>query len=689
MADQLTDASTVACFRAGARQIVDRLVATARRTAAGVTWPVTVSDPSGGPFAMKVEPARHSLYQGTSGIALFLAEYGRLTGEDDALALARQALAQAYDGALAGPEASFGAYSGRVGVAYVAWRLAQSTGDASLLDQARHLLAPLFGREREDHGLDVIAGAAGAIPPLLQLAFALDMPRLYDLLRQLGDEIVRRAHRGPVGWSWPGIPGAQSRNLAGLAHGAAGYGRALVELYGCFGEPNWLYAADQAFTYEATLFDEARRNWLDFRCATLGRELFGEGGRERVRRRLRQGETFSSEHPGSMIAWCHGAAGIALSRWRAFEVTGEPVYLQDARVATRTVYEDFEAMSLGRPLTHIPYAICHGVFGNCEALLIADRVDPPVRYAPQIVAFTRRAVEYHVASRVEWPAGMSGTRSDPSLMLGEAGVGLYLVRLIDPSIPSALLLPSGPTPSTSTSAAVVDSGRAPRASCTFLGADLDLYFGRTRRVAQALGAPAAGPLFSDEFAPRSHTIVDADRSIASLFESEPTRRAWLVDAAAPERARLALALSITNHTTEFVDTLRREPSGDVPWDSATFQLAPHVGIVECRWDWDAWLSSRAGDPPCERAAYYVVFRRANTARLKRISALTALVLRSLEVTGRASDVEEEARDALMAASVDTPPSGEVLALAGAVRDQLRSAYEAGIITATFDRDASS
>src|ERR1017187_5696217 len=156
-----------------------------------------------------------SLYDGVSGIALFLSRMASATGEpifrltaDGALRLALEML----------PEAGRGLYSGGLGIHYVAAEMDREVDEDALIGQA----AP---RRSE---LDVIAGSAGAIALLLYLRRRTPGARLLEAAVQHGDLLLAEASKEEIGWSWKTT--AATRNLTGFSHGAAGIGWGLAEV---------------------------------------------------------------------------------------------------------------------------------------------------------------------------------------------------------------------------------------------------------------------------------------------------------------------------------------------------------------------------------------------------------------------------------------------------------------------------
>jgi hypothetical protein len=71
------------------------------------------------------------------------------------------------------------------------------------------------------------------------------------------------------------------------------------------------------------------------------------------------------------VAWCHGAAGIALARLRAYELTQLPVLKHEAEVALETTFVHTEAVLRSGAGS---YSLCHGLLGNAETLETGYRI---------------------------------------------------------------------------------------------------------------------------------------------------------------------------------------------------------------------------------------------------------------------------------------------------------------------------
>jgi lantibiotic modifying enzyme len=350
------------------------------------------------------------LGDGTAGIAVFLAELHAQTGSEAVRRTALGAIGQAL--AHAGEAADHGLYAGRPGIAYAAARCGAGLGDERLRDAAARLARARRRTPPTDPRtapFDLHDGTAGAIAAYLALARQLGDERLVARAARLGDELAAGARRERAGWSWP--RGAE-HGLCGMAHGAAGAAWALLELFAATGEDRHRAAAERAIGYEEDWFDAARGNWPDLRG---------------IERREPRG-AFT---PPYATAWDHGAPGIALSRLRAWEILGDERHRATAAVALATTAASVERRLLQPGAS---FGLGHGLAGNADVLLLGADVFPG---GP---ALARRAGETgagrYATSLDGWPCGGGRT---PALLTGDAGIGLFLLRLHDPVVASALL----------------------------------------------------------------------------------------------------------------------------------------------------------------------------------------------------------------------------------------------------------
>lgn len=379
-------------------------------------------DPSSGEIAPAFGTLGPDLYGGTSGIALFLAETSRHSADPTHRRTAERAMVHAAARLSTMPrERGLGMYTGGVGVAYAAIRVGTILEKPDLVRQARGFLGNLRGKRLGTPALDVISGAAGAIPTLLMLRGAVGQPDLDRLVRRLGNMLMAKAHKSRIGWSWgPDATGFRPvRNLTGFSHGAAGIGWALLELHHHFGEGKFLEGALHAFRYENHWFRPERDNWPDFR-------LFD--GR--------------SEEAPCFTAWCHGAPGIGLSRLRAWQIRGTEDHRRDAEAAVRAALATLAEVS---DTEERDFTLCHGLGGICDFLWWAAGILGNEEARHMVHGIAAAAAQRYRGTPERWPVGVAGGVS-PSLMIGQAGIGHFYLRLADPSVPSVLMIGSGTTP---------------------------------------------------------------------------------------------------------------------------------------------------------------------------------------------------------------------------------------------------
>jgi hypothetical protein len=657
---------TAEFFLEVAQRIGRRVAAAAEWRGDAATWTIMSPDRDN-PELRIAKPATASgtLYEGTAGIALFLAELWNATGRSDA-EVARAALGAmvfALDEGTQLPETAFGLHGGRVGVAYAAAVVGRLLERPELLERAAALLRDTVGKEGDDRGLDVIGGGGGALPALVALSAWLPDPELpLSIARRLGDHLIEAAAHEPEGWCWGTMQGSAVRHLCGYAHGSAGIGHGLLELYLATGDSRYRYAMEQAFLYENAFYDEASSNWPDLRHNEIGEYLYS-GRTEALRDRLLAGNPLEVQPLRYMSAWCHGGPGIGLARLRAWETLGEARYLADAHAAIRATFASLVDARMN-------YSLCHGRGGNSETLMEGARVLGDMTLLERAREVAMEGWKAYEAQGLPWPCGTMQGASDPGLLLGEAGIGLWLLRLARPETPSILLVvPPAETRRPD------DGGKGFAA----LQADtVGEHFGRTLRIFDGLGV-GADPL--PRSAPGAAERSDSDAARDALearveAEADPARRELLDDALRLDRERYALSTSITDFTDEFLASLVRVPEPEVRWQEARVSLSPRARVVHTSWDWDAWLEAEEDAPPAEEDdTFYLLLASGRVVNVRRLSPFAALVLQAAETPATLDDVVDRVQESVTTGAEG--PSREWLE--DRVTEQLRQAYRAGFI----------
>jgi len=397
---------------ASAAAVGTRLDRLAARTEDVADW---LGLSTAGGTAWSLQLADTSLYNGTSGIALFLSYLGAVTHEVCYTALARLALAsvrlQVEQQKQYLPMVSIvGGFTGLGSFIYLLTHLSVLWQDPTLLQEAETLVELLPDLIAKDEHLDIMGGSAGCILNLLSLYSVQPSVRTLDVALQCGDRLLTTAKPMPEGVAWTTTN--SDTPLGGFSHGSAGIAFSLFKLAEISGQERYLHTALAALAYDRSLFLPERQNWADLRDLSL---LLGA----------------ETQEPHSMVAWCHGAPGIGLSRLGILRYMDNATIREEIAIALRT--------TLAVGVNGGNHSLCHGMLGNVELLLMATHLldDPSYSEAlERVTAMIVDSIDEH-----GWVPGVPLGVETPGLMVGLAGIGYELLRLAAPQqVPSVLLL---------------------------------------------------------------------------------------------------------------------------------------------------------------------------------------------------------------------------------------------------------
>lgn len=390
---------------AAASRIAAELRAQAIEVPGGATWVGLLAEPRSS--RIRFEMVGSDLYNGASGIALFLAGLHRVAGDQASRELAlralepsRRVLATTPSGALAtlAKRLGLGAIVGIGSLLYGFVKVAALLDVPELLDDAE-LLCGLVSAEliAQDRQLDVTHGAAGALLACLSLHATGRSRQALPTAILCGEHLLHNAEPGPEdSLCWRTL--SDRPPLVGFAHGAAGISYALLRLHAATGDVRFGDAARAGLRFEHGLYIPEANNWPDLRGIRGGR-----------------GST------AFMYGWCTGPAGIGLGRLIGLELERSSLAEADLEAALRSTS------------THCWGSrddLCCGVLGRVELLVEAGRR----RQRPDL----QQAAEAHAAAIVaraerlghfslfdELPDGVP----NPGLFRGTAGIGYGLLRV--------------------------------------------------------------------------------------------------------------------------------------------------------------------------------------------------------------------------------------------------------------------
>lgn len=569
------------------------------------TWQVVVPDRKNYESRKpQFDEAGGGLYQGTAGISVFLTELHKHMPDElikkTALGAANNALVEAKKM----PLSSFGFHSGRVGIAYALNKAGDVFGNNEFLDTSREILLEMKGQENLDFGTDVIGGAGGAIPIILQLADYYNDERLFEIALALGENLIKIANRELIGWSWGSNYNTHARHLCGYAHGASGIGHAFLELYNATGSDYFLYPAEQAFLYERQFFNNQEKNWPDFRHSELGLYYHYETS-EQMRERALKNE-FLKYSPKYMSAWCHGAPGIGLSRLRAYELLNKNVYKEEAVAAAENTMQ-----SLNRAGN---YSLCHGAFGNAETLIYAYSALGNEEYLTKAQEIAVKGIEESLKQNGNWKCGTMNSTGDPSLMLGEAGIGYYLLRLADSNVESVLAPLANKK---------YDFILSEKKKDTLVFDTVKNYLFRTLSLSGRQEVKTVQSLDADNnnIEPISNTIVSIYKE---LIEKESSHnQKLLLESIAIENKTIELLKANQDYTLDYIYSLKKPAFELLDKEKTVVRLHPLCKKLELSHNWSEFGTECF---PKEEESSYLLFIQQSKPFLRKLNLLGKLIV---------------------------------------------------------------
>jgi len=348
----------------------------------------------------KADLAGPDVYHGSGGIGIFLGELYRVTGLERFRNLAENCLAS-VSAATSKSRDPLGAFEGVGALVYAHLRISELIGQTPSVEELEDRLTAIRSGAPWDNNLDVIAGSAGAALAALAATRVADVADLaLDAALQCGRRLQETVIHSPQGASWNCATVDQA--LAGFSHGTSGIAYALAAIAAASGKSEFAEIAWEALRFESSVY-VAEHGWRDLRW-----------------------EEGSFPH-----TWCHGSAGITLARLKIRElgVPGAPDLSADIAAGIDALLRNGMGGS---------HCLCHGTLGNVEPLLRVGGV-----YADVARAAVSDAVNV-AREEGRFRCGVAEFEETPGLLNGTSGVGLGLLRAVDPSIPSALLVEHEP-----------------------------------------------------------------------------------------------------------------------------------------------------------------------------------------------------------------------------------------------------
>jgi type 2 lantibiotic biosynthesis protein LanM len=401
-------APTRQAFIAEADKIADELARYAVQRGPGAAW--IGLDWLGDSDVFQLACLGVDLYNGASGIAVFLAAHAAVAGSISSAEVARAAVSHLRktlndrNAARMARSLGIGGATGLGSIVYALTVMAKFLQDDGLLADA-NAAAALFTDEliAADKQLDVMGGSAGAILSLLRLYRDTRSSDVLARAIKCGEHLLSQPRTGPEGCRCWSAQASEARALNGMSHGAAGFAYALMSLSVATGRDEFARVASECVAFENSSYDATRTNWPDLR---------GDG------------------EPGWPCQWCHGASGIGLARIAMTKQRSDcGSLLTDVRNALAGAERSWPG-----PVD----TLCCGALGNveffCEAADALGRNDLRALAAQRLMAVIEAAA---AAGDFRWNDG--DRRFNLGLFRGLAGVGYTALRQADRSLPNVLI----------------------------------------------------------------------------------------------------------------------------------------------------------------------------------------------------------------------------------------------------------
>ncbi|MEG4107483.1 type 2 lanthipeptide synthetase LanM family protein [Microcoleus sp. S13_C5] len=340
-----------------------------------------------------------NLYNGNSGIALFLAALDYVKGTNQFRELAMGALFSLrkflqtfdYQSQRRFVRQGIGGGMGLGSLIYGLVTISQFLREPALIEDAAKI-ANFITPEliAADQHFDIIYGASGAILGLLSLYHHTQNPKILECAINCGQHLLN--HQVQVA----GVPQAwnilQQGQYIGFFHGAGGIAYALLRLYEVTADSAYLAAAKVAMTYQWSVFLQQTEENI-------------------------QSSRF------------HIAGEIFLARLASLSILNTNDFTQELEIVLRTTPTS--------DLIDVDSIEC-GNFGKTEMLLLAGQklIRPELREKALIRASS-------IVNRGQLTGGyqflkLPSSVFNPGLFQGTAGIGYELLRLVEDLLPSVL-----------------------------------------------------------------------------------------------------------------------------------------------------------------------------------------------------------------------------------------------------------
>lgn len=379
--------------------LTDRLInhAVWNKERTDVSWEI-INFSSSDHTAWDIRPVNYYLYSGLAGIFVLLyaiIEINDTKEVKDMFHVVRKKLFEYTDNIQLSQDnlmtRDTGLYEGESSIAYSYLILYKYSHEEIYLQNAKKHMEVVNGLVDEDQKYDLIYGNAGAAYMLLELYFVTNESQYIKEAEHVAKLLKASAvimDKG-IGWKVNG----KLKPMAGMAHGNAGIILPIIILWRLTGKNEYQKMAEEIWQYEEFLYDPQINNWVDIRNE-------------------------KKEVKEDSVAWCHGAAGILLSRLICRENVEDIQEVQCKKQFEKDIMRAYK--KLENCWKRESWCLCHGTCGNQWILEKAEK-----KMGKENVGWRRKWIENEMSKEI-WL--LPQEKINPGMMGGYGGVLYWLIK---------------------------------------------------------------------------------------------------------------------------------------------------------------------------------------------------------------------------------------------------------------------
>ncbi|MDN4495530.1 type 2 lanthipeptide synthetase LanM family protein [Ureibacillus aquaedulcis] len=377
-----------------ASEIGDYLIDTAIKSdhSDDVSWISTVLE-GNNEVSWMIAPVGLDFYNGNSGIALYLAYLYKFTGNKiykDFTYRAIKPVIEKFELYKENPNWSLGVYSGVGGGILSVFLISRLFNDEHLFESVKKTIKHYVEMSKHDRIFDIIGGSSGALNMLMHMYQETHDEEFLKSALVCSNHLYNNTvllEEDQLGW----ISVQNDGPMTGYSHGNAGILSALSRVNKVVSDERFRDVIKKGLAFERSYYDEKSRNWK-----TPGKE-------------------------NAVIAWCHGAPGILLSRLKLKEngYIDEMIDTEIEIALDTTLREGF-----GNNRSY-----CHGDYGQLEILMYANEILQSEELAEKINLIQQQLIT--ILKEEEWKYGVSRGTDAKGLLVGLSGIGMGLLKQLN------------------------------------------------------------------------------------------------------------------------------------------------------------------------------------------------------------------------------------------------------------------